>query len=96
MLDRLFVAVQVIINDFSIYFYFLVSMTFVYIPRVVQCLGLKMLLSYCCLLSVFVLSFIGNTEHAVARPSVAVHVFVVRKPTHEQQYSFQSLIEFCM
>jgi hypothetical protein len=96
MLDRLFVAIQVIINDFSVYFYFLVLMTFVYIPRVAQCLGLNMILSYCCLLSVFVLSFIGNTGHAIAHPSVATHVSVVRKPTHEQLYSFESLIVFCM
>ncbi len=64
MLDRLFVAIQVIINDFSVYFYFLVLMTFVYIPRVAQCLGLNMSRSYY-LLIMFVLLLATAAENAV-------------------------------
>jgi hypothetical protein len=41
-----------------------------------------MILLYFCLLSLFVLSFIGNMEHVVAHPLVAVHVSKVRNSIH--------------
>jgi len=41
-----------------------------------------MILSYFCLLSLFVLSFIGNMGHVVAHLLVAVHVSAVRNSTH--------------
>jgi hypothetical protein len=40
-----------------------------------------MILFYFCLLSLFVLLFIGNMEHVV-HPLVVVHVFAVRNSTH--------------
>jgi len=42
----------------------------------------NMIFSYFCLLSLFVLSFIGNIEHVVAHPLIAVHVSMVRNSTH--------------
>jgi hypothetical protein len=41
-----------------------------------------MILSYFCLMSLFVLSFIGNTDHVFAHPLVAVHVSAMRNSTH--------------
>jgi len=41
-----------------------------------------MILLYFCLLSLFVLSFIGNMEHVVTHQLVAVHVSTVRNSTH--------------
>jgi hypothetical protein len=41
-----------------------------------------MILTCFCLLSLFVLSFIGNMEHVVAHPLVAIHVSAVRNSTH--------------
>jgi hypothetical protein len=97
MLDRLFAAVQVIINDFSVYpYFFSIDGVSLHSTHCSLSVGLNMILSYFCFLTMFVLSFIGNVEHVVAHPSVAVHVFVVRKPTHLQLYSLESLIVFCM
>jgi hypothetical protein len=41
-----------------------------------------MILSHFSLLSLFVLSFLGNMEHVVAHPLVAAHVSAVRNSTH--------------
>jgi hypothetical protein len=55
-----------------------------------------MILSYFCLLSLFVLLFIGNMEHVVAHSLLAVHVSTVRNPNNAQLYSFDSFIVFCV
>jgi hypothetical protein len=52
-----------------------------------------MILSYCPLLSLFVLSFLGNMQHVVTCPLVAVHVLAVRNLTHV--HPFVAVLSLC-
>jgi hypothetical protein len=81
MLDRLLVAVQVIINYFifiSLFYFFSIDDISLYSTCCSFSVSFNMILSYFCLLSLFVLSFIDNMEYVVAHPLVVVHVSAVR------------------
>jgi len=67
MLDRLLAAVQVIINYFIFIslFFFSIDDISLYFTCCSLSVSFNMILSYFCLLSLFVLSFIGNMEHVV-------------------------------
>jgi hypothetical protein len=81
MLDRLLAAVQVIINYF-IFIFFSIDDISLYFTCCFLSISFNMILSYFCLLSLFVLLFISNMEHVVAHLLVAVHVSAVRNSTH--------------
>jgi len=76
MLDRLLAAVQVIINYFVFIslFFFNIDDISLYSTCCSLSISFDMILLYFCFLSLFVLSFIGNMEHIVVHPLVAVHV----------------------
>jgi len=83
MLDRLLATVQVIINYFLIIslFFSIVDVS-LYSTYYSLSVSFNMILLYFCLLSLFVLSFIGNMNHVVVHPLVAVHVLAVRNSTY--------------
>jgi hypothetical protein len=84
MLDRLLAAVQVIINYFIFIslFFFSIDDISLYSMCCSLSVSFNMMLSHFYLLSLFILSFIGNMKHIVVHPLVAVHVSAVRNSTH--------------
>jgi hypothetical protein len=78
------VAVQVIINYFScyIFIFFSIGDVSLYCTCYSLSVSFSMILSYFCLLSLFVLSFIGNMEHVVMHSLVVVYVSMVKNLTH--------------
>jgi hypothetical protein len=92
MLDRLLAAVQVIINYFIFIslFFFGIDDISLYFTCCSLNVSFNMILSYFHLLSLFVLSFLGNMKHVVTHPLVAVHVLAMRNSTHA--YSFVAVL----